>query len=86
MSDEALGQLGTTTLGMMTLHLRRWMVGVLSMYFRGTYYDASTGRRKTGAFKGLHDVSLSPIIKALSDEEGHLPWSKNWAKDMETFR
>ena len=85
MSDEALGQLGTTALGMMTLHLRRWMVGVLSEYFRGSYYNAATGRRKTGAWKGAYDVTLDPLVKAFADADGNLPWSKNWAKDMRTF-
>lgn len=76
MSDEAMGEIATTILGMMTLQLRRWMIGVYSNYFRGEYFDASTGRRREGAWKGIYDVSFAPMIAAVWK---HLPWSEEFA-------
>lgn len=83
MSDEAMGEIATTILGMMTLQLRRWMIGVYSNYFRGEYYDASTGKKKEGAWKGIYDVSLAPIIAA---SWKHMPWSEEFAQDTQTFK
>ena len=82
MSDEAMGEIATTILGMMTLQLRRWMIGVYSNYFRGEYFDASTGRRREGAWKGIYDVSFAPMIAAVWK---HLPWSEEFAQDTKTF-
>lgn len=64
MSDEAMGELMTTTLGLLTAQLRRWMIGVYSNYFRGTYVDTSTGKRVTGAWKGIYDVTVGSIVEA----------------------
>lgn len=83
MSEEAMGYITSTVLGAMTMQLRRWMVGVYSNYFRGEYYDASIGKRKEGAWKGIYDVSLAPIITAAWK---HLPWSKDFVKDTITFK
>lgn len=83
MSDEAMDEIATTILGMMTLQLRRWMIGVYSNYFRGEYYDASTGKKKEGAWKGIYDVSLAPMIAA---SWKHMPWSEEFAQDTQTFK
>lgn len=83
MSDEAMGEIATSILGMMTLQLRRWMIGVYSNYFRGEYFDASTGKKREGAWKGIYDVSFAPMIAAAWK---HLPWSKEFAQDTATFK
>lgn len=83
MSDEAMGEISSTILGMMTLQLRRWMIGVYSNYFRGSYYDASTGKKREGAWKGIYDVSFGPMITAAWK---HMPWSAEFAQDTQTFK
>lgn len=83
MSEEAMGYITNNVLGAMTLQLRRWMIGVYSNYFRGEYFDASTGKRKEGAWKGIYDASLAPVIAAAWK---HMPWSKEFAQDTVTFR
>jgi hypothetical protein len=30
------------------------MIGVYSAYFRGTWYDAATGKKKTGAYAATY--------------------------------
>lgn len=83
MSEEAMGQISSTIMGMMTLQLRRWMIGVYSNYFRGEYYDASTGKKREGAWKGIYDVTFAPMIEAAWH---HMPWSDAWSKDVLTFK
>ena len=83
MSDEAMGEIATSILGMMTLQLRRWMIGVYSNYFRGEYFDASTGKKREGAWKGIYDVSFAPVISAAWK---HMPWSEEFAKDTQTLK
>lgn len=83
MSEEAMGYITNNILGAMTLQLRRWMIGVYSNYFRGEYFDASTGKRKEGAWKGIYDVSLAPMIAAAWK---HMPWSKEFGQDCQTFK
>lgn len=83
MSDEAMGEIATGILGMMTMQLRRWMVGVYSNYFRWGYYDASTGKKREGAWKGIYDVSLAPVINAAWK---HMPWSKEFVQDTQTLK
>lgn len=83
MSDEAMGEIATTILGMMTLQLRRWMIAVYSNYFRGEYFDASIGKKKEGAWKGIYDASFAPMIAAAWK---HMPWSEEFAQDTQTFK
>lgn len=83
MSDEAMGEIATTILGMMTLQLRRWMIAVYSNYFRGEYFDASIGKKKEGAWKGIYDVSFAPMIAAAWK---HMPWSEEFVQDTQTFK
>lgn len=83
MSEEAMGAFAQGTLGIAVLQLRRWMIGVYSNYFRGQWYDAATGKRKEGAWKGIYDVSFAPIISAV---QKHLPWSKEFVQDTNTFK
>ena len=87
MAAETQGQIASTVLGAMTLQLRRWMIGVYSAYFRGTYYDAFSGKYKTGAYKGMFNVLVNknPIIKAIIENDKHMPWSKEFAEDIKTF-
>lgn len=82
MSDQAQGQIASTVLGAMTLQLRRWMIGVYSEYLRGEHYNALTGKKKTGAYKGVYDVTLNPIITALKDNMHDMPWSKEFLLDL----
>lgn len=59
------------------------MVGVYSNYFRREYYDASTGKKREGAWKGIYDVSLAPVINAAWK---HMPWSKEFVQDTQTLK